>query len=303
MKNSESLEDFYKRKNRKVPQNLYQEVGHFNLFQLEPIPKGTTRSLPYQRRDYYKILLTIGEINLHYADKTTAIKKQALMFSNPQIPYQCEHLDRIKGGYYCIFNHHFFQDFGSLNKYEVFQPQGNPVFELSDEQTSEVDAIYQKMFTEFNSNYIHKYDVLRNLVFELLHFALKTQPSSHIHQQPINASRRIATLFLELLERQFPIDENHTRISLRSASDYANQLNIHVNHLNRALKEILQKSTSKIISERLLQEAKNLLANSYMNISEIAYALGFSEATHFNNFFKKHTQLSPSKFRNSRTPL
>ena len=298
MKNSESLEEFYKRKNNSTPPNLYQEVGHFNLFPLEPLPKGETRTLPYQRRDYYKILLTIGGVNFHYADKSTSIKKQALVFSNPQIPYQCEHLDKIEGGYYCIFNHHFFQDFGNLNKYEVFQPNGNHVFELTDEQTAAVDAIYKKMFTEFNSNYIHKYDVVRNLVFELLHFALKTQPSSHIHHQPINASRRISTLFLELLERQFPIDENHTKIKLRSASDFATQLNIHVNHLNRALKESIQKSTSQIIAERIMKEAKNLLANSYMNISEIAYALGFVEATHFNNFFKKHAQLSPSKFRN-----
>ncbi len=296
MKKSESLEDFYKRKD--IPKNLYQDVGHFNLFPLEPIPKGTKISLPYQRRDYYKILLTIGEVSFHYADKTTSIKNQALVFSNPLIPYQCEHLDRIEGGYYCIFNHHFFQDFGNLNKYEVFQPKGNHVFELRDEQTKEVDAIYQKMFTEFNSNYIHKYDVLRNLVFELLHYALKTQPSSHIHQQPINASRRITTLFLELLERQFPIDENHVKINLRSASDFATQLNIHVNHLNRALKESVQKSTSEIIAERIMKESKNLLSNSYMNISEISYALGFTEATHFNNFFKKHSQLSPSKFRN-----
>ncbi len=295
MPNNETLADFYKRKNN--PQNLYKEVGHFNLFHLEPLPKDTTRSLPYRRRDYYKILLVIGDINFHYADKTASVKKQALVFSNPQIPYQCEHLDRIKGGHYCIFNHHFFQDFGKLNKYEVFHPNADHVFELSDEQTEKVALIYKKMFTEFDSNYIHKYDVLRNQVFELLHFALKMQPSSHIHQQRMNASQRITTLFLELLERQFPIDENHHKMKLRSASDYATQLNIHVNHLNRALKESTKKSTSQLIAERVLKEAKNLLSNTYMNVSDIAYALGFTEATHFNNFFKKHTQLSPSKYR------
>lgn len=52
MKKSESLEDFYKRKTNDTPQNLYQDVGHFNLFHLEPIPKGTKKTLPYQRRDY-----------------------------------------------------------------------------------------------------------------------------------------------------------------------------------------------------------------------------------------------------------
>ncbi|MEZ4901936.1 MAG: hypothetical protein R2822_09345 [Spirosomataceae bacterium] len=47
-----------------------------------------------------------------------------------------------------------------------------------------------------------------------------------------------------MLERQFPIDENHPRIGIRkAASDFANQLNVHVNHLNRAVKEITLKTT------------------------------------------------------------
>lgn len=105
-------------------------------------------------------------------------------------------------------------------------------------------------------------------------------------------------MFLELLERQFPVDENHAQVNLRAASDFANQLNVHVNHLNRAIKETAEKTTSQIIAERILQEAKILLKHSTWTVSEIAYALGFTKLTHFNNFFKKHAQLSPLKFRN-----
>jgi AraC-like DNA-binding protein len=76
------------------------------------------------------------------------------------------------------------------------------------------------------------------------------------------------------------------------------QLNVHVNHLNRAIKETTEKTTSQIIAERILRESKILLKHSAWNVSEIAYALGFTEVTHFNNFFKKHVQLSPLKFRN-----
>ncbi len=160
------------------------------------------------------------------------------------------------------------------------------------------NAYYERMFEEINSEYLHKYDVLRTLVFELLHFAMKMQPSSKIDKHQINASQRISALFFELLERQFPIDDNHQIVSLRSASDFANQLNIHVNHLNRALKEITEKTTSQIIAERILQESKILLKHSPWSVSEISYALGFAEVTHFNNFFKKHARLSPLKFRN-----
>lgn len=297
MQRSESLEEFYKRRYDWMPDNLRNDIGHFNVFNLEALPKGKTRKLPYRRRDYFKILLVLGDVHFHYADKTVSTNQQSLVFSNPQIPYKCEHLDRITGGFYCIFNHQFFKDFGKIEQYTVFKPNNDHVFKLSGEQVKTVSAIYKKMFAEFNSDYIHKYDVLRNHVFELLHFAMKTQPTIHSEKQESNAAQRISHLFLELLERQFPIDENHTKVQLRSASDFARQLNVHVNHLNRAVKATTQKTTSQIISERMLQESKILLRHSNWNVSEIAFALGFTEPTHFNNFFKKYLQLSPSKFR------
>jgi AraC-like DNA-binding protein len=155
------------------------------------------------------------------------------------------------------------------------------------------------MFAEIESDYIHKYDVLRNLVFELLHIAMKMQPTSSFEKQPINAAQRISALFLELLERQFPIDDTHPQVRLRSASDFAGQLNVHVNHLNRAVRETTQKTTSQLITERLVQESKTLLKQSRWRVADVAYALGFTEVTHFNNFFKKHLQISPLKYRNS----
>jgi AraC family transcriptional activator of pobA len=294
----EKIEEFYKRKFNWIPENLQKEIGHFNVFRVEPHKGGKNRPVPYKRCDFYKITLVIGDNKIFYADKVIEIIKQALIFSNPFIPYSWEDLEKIKGGYFCIFNKSFFHQFGNLDQYEVFQPEGNHVFDLSDEQVNKVSSIFERMFEELNSEYKHKYDSLRNLVYELLHFALKTQPSSTADRKQLNASTRISTLFLELLERQFPIDENHQTMNLRSASDFASQLNIHVNHLNRAVKETARKTTSQIIAERKLQESKILLKHSAWNVTEIAYALGFSEVTHFNNFFKKHVELSPLKFRN-----
>lgn len=294
----ETIEQFYKRKFDWVPGNLRNEMGHFNVFRLDPYVGANARPVPYSRRDFYKITITLGSGNVYYADKMYEVKQQALTFSNPQIPYKWEHLDTLTGGVFCIFDQHFFHQFGNLNQYAVYQPGGNRVFELSDEQLQKVSPIFQRMFEELESDYTHKYDVLRTLVLELIHFALKMQPGLEINnRQQLNASQRIATLFLELLERQFPVDENHQAVKLRAASDFAQQLNVHVNHLNRAVKEITGKTTSQIIGERILQEAKILLKHSPWNVSEIAYALGFTETTHFNNFFKKHTRLSPLKFR------
>lgn len=298
MEKIETIEEFYKRKFDWMPDNLKNEIGHFNVFDLEPFVGDKAQPVPYKRRDFYKIMLVKGNSQVHYADKVVEVKKQALSFSNPHIPYKWEHLDNIRSGSFCIFNQHFFHQYGNLNQYSVFQPNGTHIFELSDEQVEILTAVYKRMFEEINSDYVHKYDVLRNLIFELLHFAMKIQPTSNFDRQQTIASKRISVLFLELLERQFPVDDAHQRINFRSASDFANQLAVHVNHLNRAVKETSQKTTTQIIAERFLQESKILLKHSNWSVAEIAYALGFTEVTHFNNFFKKHVQLSPLKFRN-----
>ena len=280
------------------PEGFNNKGGLFNVFRLEPFVGDKAKPVPYKRRDFYKVTLMVGQGKIHYADKVVDIEKQALVFSNPLIPYKWEHTDTIRGGFFCVFNQEFFHNYGYLSQYEVFQPNGTHVFDLSDEQALQVSSLYERMFEEINSDYLHKYDVLRTIVLELLHFAMKMQPNMSIDQQQINANHRISSLFLDLLERQFPIDETFQKIELRSASDFASQLNIHVNHLNRAVKETTQKTTSQIIAERIVQESKILLKHSVWSVAEIASALGFNEVTHFNNFFKKHIQTTPLKFRN-----
>lgn len=293
----ESLEEFYKRKIGWMPDPIREEIGHFNVFKLDPFVGKNAQPVPYKRRDFYKIMLVVGKSKVHYADQVVEVAKQALTFSNPQIPYKWEHIDQIRQGVFCIFNQHFFHRYGNLNQYSLFQPGGNHVFELSGRQVNQVSGIFQRMMEEINSDYIYKYDALRTMVFELIHFAMKMQPSAKIDHQALNASQRISTLFLELLERQFPIDDNHKAVNLRTASDFARQLNVHVNHLNRSVKETTGKTTTQILAGRLLQEAKILLKHSAWPVSEIAHSLAFREVTHFNNFFKKHVKLSPLKYR------
>lgn len=297
MRRAETIEDFYKTKLNWVPDNIRKEIGHFNVFKLDDFTGCRAKPIPYSRRDYFKISLIIGRNKVHYADKVIEIKKQALLFANPQIPYNWEEIDGRQTGFFCVFTPAFFHHFGNLKNYAVFHPNGTPVLELNDEQAEKIRSVFEHMFDEINSGYIHKYDALRNMVFEILHRATKMHPAKTIGNQQVNASHRISILFLELLERQFPIEDTRQRLSFRSASDFANQLAVHVNHLNRALKETMQKTTSEIIAERLLQEAKVLLKHTDWNVSEVAYALGFTEVTHFNNFFKKHSGRNPTQFK------
>ncbi|WP_418501853.1 helix-turn-helix domain-containing protein [Flagellimonas sp.] len=64
-------------------------------------------------------------------------------------------------------------------------------------------------------------------------------------------------------------------------------MKVHVNYFNRVLKRHLGRTIAQIISDSVLKEAKRLLKETLWSITEIAFALGFSEPTHFSHFLKK----------------
>ncbi len=297
MEKIESIEDFYRNKLNWMPDNLKKEMGHFNVFSLEDCNNCRSGPVPYSRKDYFKITLIGGRNRVHYADKVVDIDGYALFFAHPMIPYYWESLDEEQTGFFCIFTEAFFNQFGNFKDYPIYQPGGNPVFPLDNGQASRVKGIYERMLTEIQSDYIYKYDVLRNLSFELIHMALKIQPAVTRPHGSSNASSRISSLFVELLERQFPVESPSQQIRLKAPLSFAAQLAIHVNHLNRALKETVGKTTSQLIAERITQEAKMLLKHTDWNISEIAWSLGFEELSNFTNFFKKHVTYTPGAFR------
>lgn len=297
---TQTLEEFYQTKFNWLPENLQQDIGHFNVFRLEDIIAETHGQAPfrYSRRDFYKINLVRGRNLYHYADKSIEIEGTALSFFNPHVPYTYEALSEERTGFFCIFKEAFFTERmrGNINELPMFLPGGKPSYVLNEEQDAHVSQIFTKMLAEIGSDYKYKYDLLMNYVTEIIHYALKMAPMDTLYKHP-DAKSRITSVFTELLERQFPIESPSQRFTLRSAKDFADQLSMHVNHLNRAIKDTTGKTTTTHIAERLLGEAKALLKHTDWNISEIGYCLGFDEPAHFNNFFKKQTNLPPSSFR------
>ncbi|HEV3326087.1 MAG TPA: helix-turn-helix transcriptional regulator [Puia sp.] len=304
-----TLEEFYQQistlgedeRGYLLPDGITREIGHFNVFKVDELMErtGTKPVMPYNRRAYYKISLIRGRNRAEYADRVIDIQENALLFATPKVPYNYIPLDLNQAGYFCIFTDEFLVPAKSgviLDDLPIFRAGGYPVFQISAEEAAEIDALFKKMYRELPSGYAFKYDLLRNYVLELIHYGQKLQPATALYSNH-NASVRVCTLFIELLERQFPIESPRQRLNLRTAKDYADRLAIHVNHLNKVLKENTGKTTTGVISGRILREAKILLRQTDWNISEIAWSLGFEELAHFSNFFKKHTTLSPVTFR------
>ncbi len=299
--NVTTLEGFYQETAALLPEGISKEIGHFNVFKVDDIVAQFKKKpfMPYNRRTYYKISIISGRNKAEYADKVIDIEKNALLFATPKIPYHWLPQDDNQSGYFCIFTDDFLIKDKSgvvLDDLPIFRAGGYPIFQLSDEEADEINFIFKKMYKELSSSYAFKYDLLRNYVLELIHYGQKLQPVTALY--PVhNASARVSSLFIELLERQFPIESPHQKLSLRTAKDYADRLAVHVNHLNKVLKENTGKTTTDLIAGRLIQEAKILLKQTNWNISEIAYCLGFDEVAHFSNFFKKQTAMAPIGFR------
>jgi AraC family transcriptional regulator, transcriptional activator of pobA len=296
-----SLEDFYHETSTLIPENINKEIGHFNVFRIDELMARLRekKEMPYDRRAYYKISLIIGKNKAEYADKVIEIEKRALLFATPRIPYNYVAQDENQSGHFCIFTPDFLIPTKSgvvLDDLPIFRPGGYPVFQLSGSDAKELTGIFDKMHRELSSNYAYKYDLIRNYVLELIHFGQKLEPATTLYNTH-NASARVSSLFIELLERQFPIESPQQKLTLRTAKDFAERLSVHVNHLNKVLKENTGKTTTDLISTRIVQEAKILLKQTNWNISEIAFSLGFEEVAHFSNFFKKQTTLAPLTFR------
>jgi len=253
----------------------------------------------YSRKDFYKICLTTGNSIIHYADRSFEQEGTILFFGNPHIPYSWETISTTYTGYTCLFSSDFLKQSErseSLLQSPFFKLDGTPVLEISEQQRLFLNTLFQKMIEEQENDYTFKNELIQNYISLIIHEALKLQPSEHYHQNK-KATARITTVFLELLERQFPIETFDHPLQLRTAQDYAHDLNVHTNYLNRAVKEITGKSTTIHITERIIAEAKALLQHTDWNISEVAYALGFEYPTYFNNFFKKHTGTNPKSLR------
>jgi AraC family transcriptional activator of pobA len=236
-----------------------------------------------------------GDMTIDYSGQLVEVNGTVLFFVNPKVPHSIVRRVNRTSGYACIFTESFMNS-REMQDSPLFSVGDNPVIPLNDEQALFLRSIFRKMLTAYSGDYPHKADLIKSCIALVIHEALRIQPSQQTNPFK-NGAGRLTHLFTDLLERQFPIERSNDPLRLRTAQDFAAGLSVHVNYLNRAVKEVTGKSTSAHIAARVTAEAKALLQHTDWSVADIAYALGFEYPAYFNNYFKRVTERTPNSFR------
>ncbi|PMD92508.1 AraC family transcriptional regulator [Siphonobacter sp. BAB-5405] len=99
------------------------------------------------------------------------------------------------------------------------------------------------------------------------------------------------------LLKKYQAEINKHFHQLHQVSDYASLLHVSAGYLSEVIKAQSSKSAITHIHDRLVLEARRLLFHSEQSLKEIAFGLGFSDASYFSRFFKRETQVTPAEYR------
>lgn len=188
--------------------------------------------------------------------------------------------------FYCIIDH---DQEVSCAGFIFYGTKEHLFIQLSDEDEKKIKTLYQVFRDEFTEKDGIQGEMLRMLLKRLI--ILITRLGKKQYWQK-DASEEETDLV-----RQFNVLVEHNFKELHQVQDYANLLNKSPKTLANSFAKYSEKSPLAIIQERIILEAKRLLYYTDKTASEIAYEIGFDEPSSFSRFFKKHTAISPSKFK------
>ncbi len=180
--------------------------------------------------------------------------------------------------------------FEGLLPYLRFSPafyQRHPVMDLEEETFKSLLYEFQCIQRE-----LEEQEVFRELVKNrcgMIGLLISRVAESIFNDSDLYSSNPILSRFIHLTDQFFK--------EQRSVAFYAGHLNISPNYLNMVCKKHLNVSASSLIQERVLLEAKRLLKASGLTVKEIVFDLGFYDHSNFSKFFRSHTGMTPSEFR------
>lgn len=248
---------------------------------------------PHRHSSYVLVFFTKGSGTHEIDFDVFTIQPGSMFFLQPGQMHHWNLSDDVEGFviFYSqeMYNLYFGQK--TISDYPFYSSVENKpemVFNVSESKA--ILPYFESLIVETQTNLLLKQDKIMNLL-DIIHIEIARKYSETYFHEAHSYNVKIKN-FEVLLEQNFKIE--------KAPSFYASQLAITLKHLNRICNEMLQKTTTEVITDRIILEAKRMLMDKKFTVNEIATELGFDDYSYFTRLFKKHTRMTPSTFRVSK---
>ena len=263
----------------------------FSLFPFE----GDLHFNQVQRHNYYSIILIhSGACELNVELMKYNVASSAIICISPYQPYQIQATDTLKGivlnfhpDFFCTYKHQNEIETEGVLFHNIFEPN---FFDVIDEEP--LRHLLEQMKKELEEDRIGQHQQLVSYlkIFLVSIVRIKKSQSEDL-QITTNKSPRLITELVNYIEKHYR--QKH------STGDYARLLNISTSALSKLVKKHFGKTLTNLIAERIVVEAKRELYLTSKTVKEISFLMGYNDEYYFSRFFKKHTGISPSVYRNT----
>ncbi len=266
---------------------------HFRVYNFEgSLPTESDLLIPH-RKDHYLIVFIRRAGSRHWIDMAPyTIKNNTIYFTGPNQVIVKEGFEQLwSTGIAFTKEFLLFQENASLSKLPLIQnPQNGHELRLTEADINFVEDILAKINIEYQSPSEWQQRMLAAYLTVLLTYL------SRLYTEQFTSNETSAD---KLLLKDFQARINECFRELHEVGDYASLLHISAGHLSEVVKMQSGKPAIKHIHERLVLEARRLLFHTNNSLKEIAFDLGFSEASYFNRFFKRETGVTPADYRHN----
>ncbi|MBL4708964.1 MAG: helix-turn-helix domain-containing protein [Flavobacteriales bacterium] len=273
---------------QKHPEKLQFEIHSLEEYVLKNRHHNST---PHSH-SFYQIIWFHKE-GKHFVDfKCYDIKENSVLFVAKNQIHSFDKETEHKG-ILIHFNERFLMqsDVDIFLKYKVFNEQNQTCYQINKEVIQQSEILINQIRTELmnQDKFAHQ---------QLIRYYLKSLLIVLERMQGINQATDIKlTSDYDLKYFRFrELLEEHYNKSL-TVSEYSDLLNVSTKTLTSITKAVKSKLPSELIAQRIILQAERLLSFTPLKINEIAYQLGFEDASYFVKFFKRHLTQSPSEYR------
>ncbi len=280
--------------------SLAPQSNLFHIQKHEEVPNTHSEETELFRTNTFSVsLLTEGEAIYKLGMREYHMKPGSFYFMSPQQLRYYKKLN-VWQGYVFVFSEEYIQQFSGVpiyHEYPFFNLDANVQLQLNKEQLLELLPLLDKMYFYYKSDDPEKLKIIFHYMSIALLNAKRWYNLSFPEEKISNKSYSLARMFDEQLEKHFFELVAQRCSKLFTVSNFAEKLNVSTNHLSDTVKKETGKTPAQIIKERTILEAKSLLRNTQLSVSEVAYFLTFDDPSYFAKYFKSATGFSPTIFR------